>query len=208
MGSNILCSILFGKLLIQTINVAPLTLPFNFSTLILMSATSIGFASSPPPSPEQLAADTTLSLLYFVQATLRGVSQVFLSDNVWVALAMVLGVLVSSRLMALYFLLGSLAGVGVGFALGRSRADIGAGIYGFNAGAVSENSFVKFFTLFLTNMSAFSVGCWRRCVLCARAAKKRAVAYRQRRILHAAVCRHPTTKVNDECQRFVMLSKN
>jgi urea transporter len=144
-AGGVLCNfygVFLGKLLNRTFNVAPLTFPFNLTLIALMTAVRVTFPATDELSAhEGHAVEPPLDAEFFVLAALRGVAQVFVSSNEWVGLAMLFGVLVSSRFMALYFALGSIVGIAMGFALGREHTDIGAGTWGYNsvlaAGAVA-----------------------------------------------------------------------
>lgn len=79
-----------------------------------------------------------------LRAVLRGIGQVFFQDNALTGICFVLGIAASSPLMAA----GALVGSAVGYATARlakfDPAEVGAGIYGFNATLVGIATFFFF----------------------------------------------------------------
>jgi urea transporter len=121
-------SVFFGTAL-ATWRVAPLTLPFNVSAVIMFVSLKLQFAGggAPPPVDEVLVGDAVW------HGSLRGVAQIFLVNNEWVGIAMLLGVALSSRYLSLALLLGSATGVAIAFAVGAAVRDIDDGLFSFNA---------------------------------------------------------------------------
>jgi solute carrier family 14 (urea transporter) len=120
-------SVFFGTALAAW-RVAPLTLPFNVAAVLMFVALKLQFASGgPPPTDEVLPGDAVW------RGSLRGVAQIFLVNNEWVGIAMLLGVALSSRYLSLGLLLGSATGVAIAFAVGGAVRDIDDGLYSFNA---------------------------------------------------------------------------
>lgn len=90
-----------------------------------------GAPDLPPPS----AADpgTAMSWSDFWQGWFSGIGQVFFQDEWYVGLIFLAGLAVASRLVAAAALVSSLIGLLVGWWFGAQAADIGAGLYGYNA---------------------------------------------------------------------------
>lgn len=125
----LVCTILsvYIGVVLSTWRVAPLTFPFNLSAALLFAAFRLQFAAAPPLAEPVLPWDAVW------RGSLRGVAQIYFANSEWVGIAMLLGVALSSRLLALALLVGSAVGVGVGFAVGVDVRDIGDGLFSFNA---------------------------------------------------------------------------
>ncbi|MFA6888931.1 MAG: urea transporter [Candidatus Woesearchaeota archaeon] len=98
--------------------------------------------------------------LTFLQALLKGISQIMLQNNVWTGFLFLIAVLYSSRIIALGALLGVSIGTGTAYLLKYNKKE--TGIYGVNAAMISMAIFffypLNFLTLFLMVMgSIFSV---------------------------------------------------
>lgn len=121
-------SVFFGTALAAW-RVAPLTLPFNVAAVIMFVSLKLQFAGgdAAPPVDEVLPGDAIW------HGSLRGVAQIFLVNNEWVGIAMLLGVALSSRYLSLALLLGSATGVAIAFAVGAAVRDIDNGLFSFNA---------------------------------------------------------------------------
>jgi urea transporter len=122
-------SVFFGTALAAW-RVAPLTLPFNVAAVLMFVALQLRFAgggAAVAPADEVLPGDAVW------HGSLRGVAQIFLVNNEWVGVAMLLGVALSSRYLSLGLLLGSATGVAIAFAVGGAVRDIDDGLYSFNA---------------------------------------------------------------------------
>ncbi len=89
---------------------------------------------------------------------LRGVGQVFFQENALTGALFVLGIAASSPLMAIGALVGSAIGTAMARLLKFDRAEIDAGIYGFNAALVGIATFF-FFQLSLVSIVLMFVGC-------------------------------------------------
>lgn len=129
-SSQVAFSVFFGSVLIPTLHVPPLTLPFNAAILLLVHTTH--FALKPLPLGGAELSDS-VGFVALLLAVLRGVGQIFLAGNEWVGVAILGGMFVSSRVMALHALLGSAAGTALAFAVDVDRSLIANGIAGFNA---------------------------------------------------------------------------
>lgn len=79
----------------------------------------------------------TPSWLSFVDSVLRGIGQVMLQNNSYTGLLFLLGVFYSSTLSGLAVLLGTFASTGTAMLLGVERADVRAGLFGFNGALVA-----------------------------------------------------------------------
>lgn len=130
--------------------VPPFTLAFNFITLIFLIG-ALNFANGrlgglvAPANPGQTgdqvsntlrsAADSgsANNLEGVANATFRGIGQLFFANSVASGIIIVAGLAVCSRIAAGFALLGSLAGMGTGLALGASGVAIYNGLWGFNS---------------------------------------------------------------------------
>jgi urea transporter len=79
-----------------------------------------------------------------VLAVLRGVGQVFFQENALTGLCFLIGIALSSPLMAVGALAGSIIGTVTARILNFDRAELEAGIYGFNATLVGIAAFFFF----------------------------------------------------------------
>jgi len=88
-------------------------------------------ANSAPPS----ATDPGVALSWtdVWQGFFNGIGQVFFQDEWYVGLIFLIGLAVSSRLVAVAAAVASLIGMLIAWALGAQAADIGAGLYGYNS---------------------------------------------------------------------------
>lgn len=77
--------------------------------------------------------DGNLSWFNLIQSLFRGVSQVFLMDNLVTGILFVIALLISSRLAALYALVGSAVGFIIALLLGGDGYSIYHGLYGYNS---------------------------------------------------------------------------
>ena len=68
----------------------------------------------------------------FIKIILRGISQVFLQNNIFTGLLFLIGILYNSRLMALGALLGVIISTITAILLNYNKKDINNGLYGFN----------------------------------------------------------------------------
>lgn len=89
---------------------------------------------------------------------LRGIGQVFFQENALTGALFVLGIAASSPLMAVGALVGSALGMAIATLLKLDRAEINAGIYGFNAALVGIATFF-FFGLSAWSIVLMVVGC-------------------------------------------------
>ncbi|MFI0423592.1 urea transporter [Spongiactinospora sp. 9N601] len=121
--------------LLAPYDVPALTAPFCVVTsLVMIGGPAFGrvwearFPVRPP-----VARDASLTFTDIWQGLLNGIGQVFFQDKWYVGLVFLVGLLVASRVAALAAVAGSAIGIVVGALLGATAADIGAGLYGYNA---------------------------------------------------------------------------
>lgn len=76
---------------------------------------------------------TTLTASDAVVGFFNGPAQVMLQQNVWTGVAMLIGLLVNSRISCVAAIVGSLIGIGVAWALGGPESVIRAGLFGYNS---------------------------------------------------------------------------
>ena len=123
----------------KTWKVAAMTGPFVFTTWFLMlAAYNFGhfhITALPHPGLPTGAAITTFAItpLQFFQASLTGVSQVFLVNNWITGGIFLLALAVSSIPAAVFALVGSMLAVGTALLLGAHTPAILAGLYQFSA---------------------------------------------------------------------------
>jgi urea transporter len=87
-----------------------------------------------------------------LRAGLRGVGQVFFQENAWTGACFILGILLSSPPMAIGAIVGSAIGTATAWALKLDKAELAAGIYGFNS------TLVGIATLFFFRPGVVSIG--------------------------------------------------
>jgi urea transporter len=120
--------------------VPALTFPFVLTSwLLVLAAYSFGhlpIRSMGPPAFPAPVADTTagldLSTSFLLQATIKGISQVFLINSVVTGALFVVALLISSPWAAAFAVAGSIVSVTVAWILGASPAEIDSGLYGFS----------------------------------------------------------------------------
>jgi urea transporter len=100
-----------------------------------MSATQV----APPPTAPPADPVPVPALVLF-----RGVGQVFFQEHALTGLLFVLGIAASSPLMAAGAVVGSAVGSGLAYLLRFDRAEVVAGIYGFNSALVGIATFFFF----------------------------------------------------------------
>ncbi|MFA1541935.1 urea transporter [Actinomadura monticuli] len=118
-------------------NLPTFTAPFCVVALVMaIGAPSYGrvwgdHANTAPPS----AADPGTAMTWhdFWQGFFNGIGQVFFQDKWYVGLIFLIGLAVSSRVVAAAAAVSSLIGLLTGWWLGAQAADLGAGLYGYNA---------------------------------------------------------------------------
>ena len=118
----------------------PLTAPFVFTTLCFVLASArfgqLRATAHLPTSgrlPQGASLDGVVSLGTFAEGIFTGVAQVFFQGNVVTGVIFTLGLLVSSRVAGVSALLGSLAGLLVGWGMGAAEPAMRVGAYGFNS---------------------------------------------------------------------------
>ena len=105
----------------------PYTAPFVISTWIAMFLL-VKF-NIIPLQATQLSNESNLKI---ISAVSKGIGQVMFQENVITGIIFFIGLLISSRISALYALLGSSLGVVVSFALSLPLNWINIGLFGFN----------------------------------------------------------------------------
>ena len=126
--------------MLATWQLPALTAPFVFTTLSFVLASSrFGqlHATQQLPTagrlPQGASIEGVVSLGTFAEGVFNGVAQVFFQGNVITGVLFTLGLLVSSRVAAVSALLGSLAGLLVGWGMGAAEPALRVGAYGFNS---------------------------------------------------------------------------
>ena len=123
--------------MLATCRLPALSAPFVFTMLccVLASARWGTLQATPQlPVPGQgVSTQAVVSLGAVGEGIFNGVAQVFFQGNVVAGVVFTLGLLVSSRVAAVSAVLGSLAGLLVGWGMGASEPDLRVGAYGFNA---------------------------------------------------------------------------
>jgi urea transporter len=129
--------------------VPPYTLAFNFMTLIFLIG-AINYANGKlgglvAPADAQVTQNSVSGTLRsaadaasannldgFVNAVFRGIGQLFFANSVWAGIIIVVGLACCSRIAAIFALVGSIAGMLTGLAVGASGVAIYNGLWGFN----------------------------------------------------------------------------
>lgn len=138
-AASTVVTVALTRILLPTIGIPALTLPFNLVTLtFLLAAFGLASADLTPsiipalPVPDA-AVDTGVDLVGLTGGLFLGIGQVFLADSVVPALLILAGIAVCSRIAAAFALLGSTAGLGTALLLGGDGAAAQAGLWGYNA---------------------------------------------------------------------------
>ena len=105
----------------------PFTAPFIISTWIVMA-----IILTLHIIPLQTAQLPNASNLEIIPALSKGIGQVMFQENIFTGIILFIGILVCSRISALYALLGTALGVIVAFACSFSLSMINVGLFGFN----------------------------------------------------------------------------
>lgn len=139
-----------SKVFLSAWAVPPFTLPFNFATLIfLIAALNFGrvdLGTLIGPQAPAVAGDSVLTGLRetpdgpsvvdassVLNAVFRGIGQLFFADNLASGVIIIAGILVASRIAAVFALIGSIVGMLTGLAVGASGFAIYHGLWGFNS---------------------------------------------------------------------------
>ncbi|OLT30813.1 urea transporter [Actinomadura sp. CNU-125] len=138
-GSAVATSILTAAMrtVLDPYDLPTFTAPFCVVTLVMViGAPSFDrvwadHRNTAPPSATD--PGTAMSWHDFWQGFFNGVGQVFFQDDWYVGLIFLIGLAVASRLVAAAAAVSSLIGLLVGWWLGAQAADLGAGLYGYNA---------------------------------------------------------------------------
>lgn len=138
-AASTVVTVALTRILLPTVGIPALTLPFNLVTLtFLLAAFGLASADLAPsiapalPAPDA-AVDTGVDFVGLVGGLLLGVGQAFLADTVVAALLILAGIAVCSRIAAGFALLGSAAGLGTALLVGGDGAASHAGLWGYNA---------------------------------------------------------------------------
>ncbi|WP_283135675.1 urea transporter [Rhizohabitans arisaemae] len=113
------------------------TAPFcAITTFIVIGAPTFGRVwrgrtLATPPSAARPGTALTFTDLW--QGLLNGIGQVFFQNRWYVGLIFLIGLLFADRIVALAAVVSSAIGIAVAWILGAAAADIGAGLYGYNA---------------------------------------------------------------------------
>lgn len=117
-----------------------LTLPYVVLTwLLLLAASSLHAFKRPSKtvSLESIGFDNFSQLfeepLHIFKGLFNGVGQVFLLDNVWLGLFILLAIFWASRRMGLYTVIGAIIGWLTAYGLGAEITMLNIGFYGYNA---------------------------------------------------------------------------
>ncbi|QYC40911.1 Urea transporter [Nonomuraea coxensis DSM 45129] len=123
--------------LLTPLNLPTFTAPFcAVTTVMLVGAPSYeriwhGRAYAAPPSAAHPGASVTFSDLW--QGLFNGIGQVFFQGTWYVGLIFLIGLAFAGWMVAAAALVSSAVGIVVAILLGAHAADIGAGLYGYNA---------------------------------------------------------------------------
>jgi len=109
-------------------------------------------------STQQTSPSLADSIPLPVLVALRGVGQVFFQENALTGALFVLGIALSSPLMAVGAVIGSVLGTAMAWLLKFDQGEVLAGIYGFNAALVGIATFF-FFQPSVTSVALLVGGC-------------------------------------------------
>jgi len=141
---SIILSVSLENFFVQHHNVAPLTFPFNFATIIfLLGAYKFSYFDiqmNTPTIVSKASSDVTFDSIDFVLCILRGIGQVFLADNPASGGLILIGILFCSRISGLFAVIGSLVGASVAYGLGVDPTQIVNGLWGYNAVLGASNN--------------------------------------------------------------------
>jgi len=127
-----LFQVFLNQLLTQNLKSSPLTFSFNLVFLLFVMA-GIRYANTPLLAAGLPSKIDPLTSLDIGKGILRGISQIYLSDNLISAGLIILGMVIGSRVLTLWALLGSVTGTLTALALGVSKGNILAGLWQYNA---------------------------------------------------------------------------
>ncbi|WP_084265309.1 urea transporter [Actinomadura macra] len=138
-GSAIAASVVSSALntVLTPYNLPGFTAPFCIVTLVMVigapSYDRVWAEHANTAAPSATDPGTAMTWHDFWRGTFNGIGQVFFQDKWYVGLIFLIGLAVSSRLVAAAALVSSVIGLLVGWWLGVPAADLGAGLYGYNA---------------------------------------------------------------------------
>ncbi|OTG65557.1 urea transporter [Acinetobacter silvestris] len=125
---------------LKTWNLPTLTAPFVLTTLLFILAcarfgqlhsTGVLPTAGLPKAAASIEGVVTLSTL--IEGLFTGIAQVFFQGNLITGLFFIIGLLISSRVVCIAALLGSLLGALVAWGMGAAEPAIRAGAFGFNS---------------------------------------------------------------------------
>lgn len=130
----------------------PFTLPFNISTLTFLMAMKQITKSVVDDDPLVSVVTTPMTARAFFAASIRGIGQVFLADNIISGVLVLAGIMFCSRISAVAAFVGSLLGAGVAALVGEDVAAIENGLFGFNP-SLTLTAMVMFYVPSLGSLS-------------------------------------------------------
>lgn len=120
--------------------VPALTAPFVLATWLLMfgvyrfAVLTPGALIAPAvPDPGATVALGGFAASALFEGVAKGVGEVMFQDNVVTGIVFVVAILINSRISAVFAVLGSLAGLVTGLALGAGETPLRLGLYGYNS---------------------------------------------------------------------------
>eukprot|EP00658_Telonema_sp_P-2_P010076 TRINITY_DN1378_c0_g1_i2.p1 TRINITY_DN1378_c0_g1~~TRINITY_DN1378_c0_g1_i2.p1 ORF type:complete len:490 (+),score=83.20 TRINITY_DN1378_c0_g1_i2:164-1633(+) len=167
------CSTLFqvslGQLLVPSLGVPPLTLPFHLAAwMCLLAAQSASYLPNADGTltpalvtPRTWAGRSSLDwdVSDSVEGVFKGVGQAFMLENTWSGVILIAGACISSRITAANALLGALFGNLVAMAMGISQELVYRGLYGYNACVVAAALNGMFTVLSVKSMIFTAAAC-------------------------------------------------
>ena len=124
--------ILLNQIFVKKLKSSSLTFSFNL-VLFLFLIVGLKHTNTGLILTKTTSTVTSLTALNLLEALLRGISQIFLSDNIISAGFILVGIFVGSRVVALWAILGSAIGTLMAFTLGAPEESIISGLWQYNA---------------------------------------------------------------------------
>eukprot|EP01104_Vermistella_antarctica_P010929 TRINITY_DN2970_c0_g1_i2.p1 TRINITY_DN2970_c0_g1~~TRINITY_DN2970_c0_g1_i2.p1 ORF type:complete len:557 (-),score=109.26 TRINITY_DN2970_c0_g1_i2:265-1935(-) len=126
-----------GNILVPNYNIPPFTFPFNISTLLVLLGSYQWSHVDLLPTiagalPVQVDTDITWDWGNNAEAILKGISQIYLVNDTWSGLVMLIGILFCSRVSAFFAVLGSVIGIAFAYMVGAPVAEVEDGLWGYN----------------------------------------------------------------------------
>ncbi|MBE1531176.1 urea transporter [Actinomadura algeriensis] len=138
-GSAVATSVLTAALrtVLEPYDLPTFTAPFCIVTSVMVigapSFERVWGDHQNTAAPSATDPGTAMTWHDFWRGFFNGIGQVFFQDDWYVGLIFLIGLAVASRLVAAAAAVSSLIGLLVGWWLGAQAADLGAGLYGYNA---------------------------------------------------------------------------